>query len=267
MKRSSFKSLPLYIFAALVFAFLFAPIGLVIVNSFNQDPTLISWEGFTTKWYVVAASNPTVTNAVNRSLQIAIITTLVATVLGTLAAVGIRGAGRVARGAMDATTYARLIVPELVLAIGLLLLFQAVGFPLGFAAVVVGHVTLYTAFSIIIVSATLANRDPATEEAARDLGATAVRAFWRVTLPEIMPGVVASALLVFTFSMDNVVSSLFLSSGGNTLPLVLFSIMRLRVTPEVNAIATALILLTGILLAVSVFVTRGGINLLGQSKK
>ncbi len=248
------RSLPLYIFVTLVFVFLFAPIGLVIVNSFNQDTTLAAWGGFTTKWYSVAMNDTTVIGAVKTSLKIAIITTLIATVIGTLAAVGIRRSRSVVRRAMDVMTYARLIVPELVFAIGLLLTFRAVGFPLGITAVVVGHVTLYTAFVIIVVSATLAGRSPATDEAARDLGATAVRAFARVTLPEIMPGVIASALLVFTFSMDNVVSSLFLSSGINTLPLVLFSLIRLRVTPEVNAIATVVIFLTGILLVTSLLI-------------
>jgi ABC-type spermidine/putrescine transport system permease subunit II len=229
----------------------------VVVNSFNVDPGLTRWGGFTTHWYFVAAHDQSVTGAVKVSLEIALATTLIATALGTAAAVGMRRAGRVARRVNDLTTYGRLIMPELVLAIGLLLAFRAVNFSLGLATIIIGHVTLFTAYAILVVSARLAGRDGSTEEAARDLGATALRAFWRVTLPEILPAVVASALLIFTFSMDNVVSSLFLSSDTNTLPLVLFSLIRLRVTPEVNAIATVVLVLTGVLLAVFVSLSAG----------
>jgi spermidine/putrescine transport system permease protein len=251
------KSLPLYGFVAAVFAFLFAPIILVIVNSFNADPDLVSWDGFTTQWYSMARDNPTVVSAVRTSIEIALITTVIATVIGTLAALGLRRSGRLVRGATNLTTYGRLIMPELVLAIGLLLTLRALDFSLGITTVVIGHVTLYTSYAVIIVGARLAGRDAATEEAARDLGATALRTFWRVTLPEISPAVVASALLIFTFSMDNVVSSLFLSSGVNTLPIVLFSMIRLRVTPEVNAIATVVVVATAVLLAVALLALAG----------
>jgi ABC-type spermidine/putrescine transport system permease subunit II len=251
------RSLPLYAFVALVFAFLFAPIVVVVLNSFNADASLVHWGGFTTHWYSVAAHNQTVRDSVKTSLEIAVMTTVVATALGTLGAVGLRRAPRALRAASDLTTFGRLIMPELVLAIGLLLVFRAANFPLGITTIVIGHVSLFAAYAVLIVSARLAGRDPATDEAARDLGANAIRAFFRVTLPEILPAVAASGLLIFTFSMDNVVSSLFLSSGVNTLPLTLFSMIRLRVTPEVNAIATVVLALTGIMLALFLALVAG----------
>jgi spermidine/putrescine transport system permease protein len=247
----------LFVVVALIIMFLFAPIVIVVLDSFNADASLTHWGGFTTHWYSVAAHDGSVTSAVKTSLEIAVLTTVIATGLGTSAAVGMRRAGRGLRRINDLTTYGRLIMPELVLAIGLLLAFRAVNFPLGIATIVIGHVTLFTAYAILVVSARLAGRDASTEEAARDLGATPMRAFLRVMLPEILPAVVASALLIFTFSMDNVVSSLFLSNNTNTLPLVLFSLIRLRVTPEVNAIATVVLLLTGLLLAIFVSLSAG----------
>ena len=252
---------PLRIFVAAVYLFLFAPIVLVFVNSFNADETLTSWGGMTYRWYSVALHDATVVEGVKTSIEIAIASTAIATVVGTLAALGVRRSGRMVRVTTDATSYARIVMPEIVLAIGLLLTFRMFGWQLGYVAVVIGHVTLFTAFAIIIVSSRLASRDAFTDEAARDLGATAWRAFWRVTLPEIAPAVVASALLIFTFSMDNVVSSLFLSSGNmNTLPLVLFSLIRLRVTPEVNAIGAILTLVTGLLLALFVLANAGRLS-------
>jgi ABC-type spermidine/putrescine transport system permease subunit II len=261
------RSLPLYIVVAAVFAFLFAPIALVLVNSFNSDPDLVHWGGFTTRWYGVARDDPLVVSAAWQSFKIACLSTAVACVLGTLGALGLRGSGRLLRTASDITTYGRLIMPELVLAIGLLLMFRALNVSLGVTTIVVGHVTLFTAYAVIIVSARLAGRDPSTEEAARDLGATALRTFWRVTLPEIAPAILASALLIFTFSMDNVVTSLFLSSGVNTLPLVLFSMIRLRVTPEVNAIATLVVLATALLLAVFLAIVAGRATMVGLSPR
>ncbi len=232
---------PLLVFVVLVYVFLFAPIVLVMVNALNADASLTSWGGPTTRWFEQMFDDEVVLEGIRNSLLIATIATLVATVLGTLAAIGLRSAGRAVRATTNVSTYSRLIMPELVLAVGLLLTFRAVDWRLGMGTVIVGHAGLYTAYVIMLVSARLARRDPHVEEAARDLGATPARALVRVTLPEAMPAILTSALLVFAFSMDNVITSLFLSSGLNTLPLVLFSLIRTRITPEVNAIATFMI--------------------------
>jgi spermidine/putrescine transport system permease protein len=253
------RRLPLYGFVGLVYLFLFAPIVLVVVNSLNADPDLIKWGGFTLKWFDQALSNDLVVEGIRNSLLIAGIVTAVAVVVGTLAAIGLRNAGRGIRIVTDATTYSRLIMPELVLAIGLLLAFRAMGYPLGMVTVTIGHAAFYTAYVILIVSARLSRRDRFVEEAARDLGATPLRALVRVTLPEVAPAVATAGLLVFAFSMDNIITSLFLSSGLNTLPLVLFTMIHTHITPEVNAIGALMIAVSAVvmLLFFGGYVVRG----------
>ncbi|RUW50381.1 MAG: ABC transporter permease subunit [Mesorhizobium sp.] len=238
------RQVPLYSFVILVYMFLFVPIVLVIANSVNGDANMAEWGGLTTRWFKQMFEDDVVLEAIRNSLLIATATTAISTATGTLAAIGLRRAGWTVRAVTNASTYSRLLMPELVLVVGLLVTFQAVNWPRGFGTVVIGHASLYTAYVIMIVSARLARRDPYIEEAARDLGATAARALIRVTLPEAMPAILTASLLVFAFSMDNVITSLFLSSDLNTLPLVLFSLMRTKITPEVNAIATFMIALS-----------------------
>jgi spermidine/putrescine transport system permease protein len=235
------RQAPLYGFVVLVYTFLFAPIVLVVVNAANADESLSSWGGLTTRWFDQMFHDEVVIEGIRNSLAIAAVATFIATILGSLAAFGLRRSGPVVRATTNASTYSRLIMPELVLAVGLLLTFQAVDWPLGTVTVIVGHAALYTAYVIMIVGARLARRDPHVEEAARDLGATPLRALVRVTLPEALPAILTAGLLVFAFSMDNVITTLFLSSGLNTLPLVLFSLIRTKITPEVNAIAAFMI--------------------------
>jgi spermidine/putrescine transport system permease protein len=232
---------PLYGFVGLVYLLLFAPIALVIANAVNADPDLTEWGGFTTRWLREAVQRDIVIEGLRNSLLIAAACTVISGLVGTLAAVSLRTAGRAVRALTDLTTYSRLIMPELVAAIGLLLTFRALGYPLSMATVIVGHAAFYTAYVIVIVRARLSRRDPFVEDAARDLGATPLRTLLRVTLPEAAPAIGTACLLVFAFSMDNVIMSLFLSSGLNTLPLVLLTLIHTRVTPLVNAIAALLV--------------------------
>jgi len=252
------KHLPLRVFAGLMYLFLFGPIVLVLVNSFNADPNLVEWSGFTGRWYRQAMSEDVVVDGIKNSLLIALTATTASVVGGTLAAIAVRNVPGVVRAATDASTYARLVMPEIVLAVGLLLTFRALGYQLGFVTVIVAHTSLYTAYVILIVSARLSRRDRFTEEAARDLGATAWRTMLRVTLPEAAPAMATAGVLIFTFSMDNVISSLFLSSGLNTLPLVLFSMIHTHITPEVNALGGMLSVLP--VAAFAVFALARGIR-------
>ena len=170
-----FGRAPLVAFAVLVYLFLFAPILIVIGNALNADASLSTWGGVTARWFKQMFEDDVVIEGIRNSVVIASVATLVATVLGTLAAVGLQRSGRILAATTNASTYSRLIMPELVLAIGLLLAFQAVAWPLGMATVIIGHVAFYTAYVIMIVAARLARRDPHVEEAARDLGATPIR--------------------------------------------------------------------------------------------
>lgn len=238
-----------YAVASLIYVFLFAPILLVIVNSFNKDVYSISWKGFTLHWYSEAWSNPTVIAAAKTSLIIAVSVTVIATVIGTAGALALERSGRLTRGLIQLTIYGRLVIPELVLAIALLILLTRLNVTRGTLTIIIGHVVFDTAYVTVIVAARLAARDPSTEEAARDLGATRFRAFRRVTLPEILPAVAAAALLAFTFSLDDVVTSYFLSGSTNTLPLVILSFIRFNASPVVNALGTSLLVVNSICLS------------------
>jgi spermidine/putrescine transport system permease protein len=244
----------LYAFVVLVYLFLFAPILMVVVNSFNADRSLVGWGGFTLHWYRNAWSNEFVREGAKNSLFVAGVVTLISAILGTLAALALERSRRWTRAVIDGTTYARIVIPELVLALSLLIFLARIDFPRGLGSVIVGHVVFNSAYVTVIVSARLAARDPATDEAARDLGASPFRAFWRVTLPEIMPAVVTGSLLAFTFSLENVVTSFFLAGSANTLPMVVLSLIRFSVTPAVNAIGVVLMTFTALLMVLFLFV-------------
>jgi spermidine/putrescine transport system permease protein len=234
----------LYAFVVAAYAFLFAPIVYVVANSFNADPSLVGWGGATFKWYHTAWNDSLVRDAAVNSVEIAIAVTLVSATLGTITALGVQRSSRWGRMVLNATTYTRIVIPELVLALALLIFMTKIGFPRGKLSLIVGHSILDSAYVAVIVSARLANRDIFTDEAARDLGATPFRAFRRVVLPDIMPAIVAGSLLAFTFSLDDVVTSFFLNGSVNTLPLVILSLIRFSVTPEVNAIGVMLMTVT-----------------------
>jgi spermidine/putrescine transport system permease protein len=245
----------LYAYALLAYVFLFAPLILVVVNSFNDNPFRTDWRGFTFRWYDEAWSSDLALEAAKNSLMIAAVVAVTSAVLGTAGALALHRARRWSRGFLQGTTYARIVIPELVLALALLIFLVRSGIPRGFAGILIGHTVFCSAYVTVIVSARLAGRDPATEEAARDLGATGFRALWRVTLPEIRPAIVAGSLLAFTFSLDNVVTSFFLQGGTTTLPLVIFGLIRFEVSPVVNALGTTLMAVTAILMVLFLIVS------------
>lgn len=236
----------LYAYASLAYLFLFAPILVVMINSFNKDRFRIRWGGFTTEWYRSAWSDPSTVAAAKTSVIIAAVVAVLATVIGTSTALYLRRSSRWMRALVQGTTYARLIIPELLLAVALLIVFARLNIDRGLVTIMIGHVVFNSAYVTVIVGARLAAREAFTEEAARDLGATPWRAFRRVTLPEIMPAVVAGAILAFTFSLDNVVTSFFLSGSTNTLPLVILSLIRFEVSPAVNALGMSLTAVTAL---------------------
>lgn len=248
MRRPS----PLAIVAIAVVALLYAPIVLVVVNSVNADELLIGWGGFTTEWYRQALGDERVRSALVTSVEVALLSTAVSIALAITAALWTRKALARRRQLFDATTYVRIILPETVFALGLFLLFTRYDVPLGVPAIVVGHVVFNSAYATIVLQARFASMDGTLEAAAADLGATPWRAFRRVTMPMILPAVVAASLLVFSFSFDDVVTSLFLGgTNAETLPVLLLGLIRLKVTPEVNAIGVIVMLTTTGLFAIS----------------
>jgi ABC-type spermidine/putrescine transport system permease subunit II len=235
-----------------VLAALYAPILLVLVNSVNADSLMLGWGGFTTHWYRQALGSGDVRSSLWTSVQVALLSTALSLIVAVAAALWARRARARGRRLLDATTYMRIIMPETVVAIGLFLLLRRYDVNLGVTTIVVGHVVFNSAYATIVVQARMATLSTALEEAAADLGATPWRAFRRVTLPLLAPAVLAAGLLIFSFSFDDVVTSLFLGGpDAQTLPVLLLGLIRLHVTPEVNAIGVLIILTTTALLALA----------------
>ena len=227
---------------AVVFAFLFLPIVVVIVFSFNGSRLVEVWTGFSLKWYGTAWTDPSILDALRVSLTVATANALLATVFGTLAALGLRRAGRRLRTAFELMVYGTIVTPEIVIAIASLLFFVTVNFDLGIPTIVITHVVYNTSIVTLIVRARLAGMDKSLEEAAADLGATPLEAMRRVTLPLLYPAILAGALLAFTFSFDDFVLTFFVSGASSTtLPLKIFSMLRFGISPVVNAVATVML--------------------------
>jgi spermidine/putrescine transport system permease protein len=227
---------------ALVYAFLYAPIAILVAFSFNASRQTAFWAGFTLDWYRRLLGNAELFHAVRNSLMVAACATVIAVLLGTPAALALARGDLRGRRATQALLYLPVIIPEVVLGAALVTFFGAVGLRLSIATVVIAHVVFSVSYVAIVVRARLAGLDPALAEAARDLGAGPFETFRRVTLPLAAPGILAAALLVFTLSIDDyVVTSFVAGVGATTLPLYIYSMLKVGVTPEVNAISSLLL--------------------------
>ncbi len=245
------------------FAFLYLPIVLLIIFSFNESKLVTVWAGFSTKWYVSMLSNQGLIDAAWVTLRVGVVSATVATVLGTLAALALtrytRFRGRIAFSGM---VFAPLVMPEVITGLSLLLLFVAMGLDRGFLTITLAHITFTMCFVAVVVQSRLVSFDRSLEEAAMDLGATPVRTFFQVTLPIIMPAIISGWMLAFTLSLDDLVISSFTSGpGATTLPMKIYSQVRLGVTPEINAVCTLLIGVVSIgVIAASIVNKRGEVQ-------
>lgn len=222
-------------------AFLYLPIVLLVIYSFNASRLVTVWGGFSTKWYAALLRDDQLLDALGVTLRVGLISATLATILGTLAAVALVRSRR-GRLLFSGMIYAPLVMPEVILGLSLLLLFVAFGLPRGFWTVTVSHATVTLCYATVVVQARLVSFDRALEEAARDLGCTPVQAFFAVTLPNIAPAVAAAWMLAFTLSLDDLVIASFTSGpGATTLPMRIYSQVRLGVSPEINAVSTLLI--------------------------
>lgn len=236
----------------LVFVFLYAPIVILIAFSFNRGRQTAVWEGFTLDWYVRLAGNELILGAVQNSLIVAAAATLAATVVGTLTALALDRYLFRGRELTRGLLYLPIIIPEIVIGVALLTFFGAVQWRLSIWTVIVAHIAFSIPFVSIIVRARLAGIDRTQEEAAMDLGAGPLETFRRVTLPQIRPGILAGALLAFTLSIDDYVITSFVAGvGATTLPLQIYSMLKVGVTPEVNAVSALVLALTLVLIALA----------------
>ena len=251
------------------FLFLYLPIVLMIVFSFNESRLVTVWGGFSTKWYGELFRNQQILGAAWLSFKIAAMNATGATVLGTLAGLALTRFGRFrGRPLLTGLATAPLVMPEVITGLSLLLLFvameQAIGWPAGrgITTITIAHMTFSMAYVTVVVQSRLATLDESLEEAAMDLGARPAKVFFLITLPIILPAILAGWLLAFTLSWDDLVITSFVTGpGSSTLPVVIFSKVRLGVSPDINALATILVLF------VAIFTTIFGLYMIRQQKR
>ncbi len=264
------------LYMSTVFAFLYIPILVLIFFSFNQSKSRNLFTGFTFDWYTKLFNNEVILKALGMTLLVAVISSVVATILGTLAAVGIHSMKRGARLAIMNVTYIPVVNPEIVIGVSMLLLFVAAGsilsvigvkFQMGLGTLIISHVTFEVPYIIMSVSPKLRQMDKNLYEAALDLGCNRYQAFFKVVIPEIMPGIMTGFLMALTYSIDDFVISYFTSGTIQTLPLAVYSMTRRKVSPEINALSAILfaVVLT-ILLVMNYRDIRGG-NKLAKERR
>jgi putrescine transport system permease protein len=242
-------------------AFLYLPILLLVIYSFNASRLVTVWGGFSTHWYGRALANGPLMESAWLSLRLGLLAAAGATLVGTALAVALTRLGHFrGRRILAFMGFAPLVMPEIVTGLSLLLLFIAMGLDRGFWTVAIAHVTFTTCFAAVVVRSRLLTFDRSLEEAAMDLGATPLGAFLKVTLPNILPAVAAAFLLAFTLSLDDLVIASFTSGpGATTLPMRIYSQVRLGVTPEINAISTLLIVFAAAAVLTASLLLRGNV--------
>jgi spermidine/putrescine transport system permease protein len=252
------KSLWMRSWVGAVMLFLYMPLFVLMAFSFNDSKRNVVWRGFTTKYYGKAWENDQLWGAMVNSLTIAFLATLVSLVIGTLAAVMLWRFRFPFKGAVDGTISLPIIVPEICLGVAFLVFFSTIGFPtnlpwpFNMGAIIIAHITFCFPFVTMVVRARLASFNREQEEAAKDLGASEWQAFRDVLIPHIKPALISGALLAFTLSLDDFVITFFTSTPGtDTFPVLVYSLVKRGVTPDVNAASTILILLTVVLTAVA----------------
>ncbi|AUM97435.1 spermidine/putrescine ABC transporter permease [Clostridium sporogenes] len=239
------KGLLSKIYATLVYIFLYLPIFVLVVFSFNKSKLNATFTGFTLDWYKNLINNVQILEALKNSLIIAFISTFFAVIIGTLAAIGMYRYKFKGKRAMEGLLYIPVVIPEIVMGISMLAFFSSLNLSAGLITLILAHITFCISYVIIVVRARLDGFDSALEEAAQDLGATPWQTLTKVTLPVISPGIISGALLAFTLSLDDVIISFFAAGpDSNTLPLKIFSMVKFGVTPEINALSTVMMVFT-----------------------
>ena len=243
--------------AALFFAYLYLPIVILIALSFNENRTATIWTGFSTQWYGVVLANDDILRAAYNSLIIATSATLAGTLVATLAALGMARAQFRGQDGVNGLISLPLVVPEIVTAVATLLFFVLIGFKLGLATVIVAHTVFCIPFAYLPIRARLEGMDASLQEAAFDLYADRWQTFRRITLPLLWPGILSGAMLAFIISLDDFVITYFVAgAGATTLPVYIFGMIRIGVTPEVNAVSSLMLVISILFVSVSYLVGR-----------
>ena len=241
-----------------VFGFLYLPIAVLVLLSFNDSGLPTAWSGFSVKWYAALASNSNILQAAGNTLFVGIVATILSTILGTMLAIGMETRRRKSAG-LEALVFAPMVIPDIVLAVSLLTFFSKLNLALGLHTIIISHVIFDLAFVSSIVRARLKNFDYSIIEASRDLGASGWTTFWRVTFPVLMPAIIAGALLAFTLSVDEFIIAFFTAGAGRssiTLPIQIYSMIRFGITPEINALATIVMGVSAVALLLSQWLNK-----------
>lgn len=225
------------------FSFLYLPIAILVIYSFNESQLVTVWGGWSTKWYAEMLQNQQLLDAAWVTLRVAVTASTVATVLGTMSGIMLARFGKFrGRTLFSGMVYAPLVMPEVITGLSLLLMFVALAFDRGFWTVTMAHITFAMCYVAVVIQSRMVGFDRSIEEAAMDLGCPPGKVFFQITLPVIMPAVVSGWLLSFTLSLDDLVIASFTTGpGATTLPMKIYSSVRLGVTPEINAVSTILI--------------------------
>lgn len=241
------------VFCMLVYLFLFLPIVVIVVNSFNATTSkpYLSWKGFTFDWYIKIWENSSLLDSFGNTIIIAAVSTILATVIGTLGAVGMYKYKFRGKGIIDGLLYIPVVIPEIVLGISLLTIFTNVNIPRGMLTLILAHVSFSVPYVIFNVRARLSGYDNSIEEASLDLGANRITTFFEVTLPVLAPGIAGGALLAFTLSIDDVIISYFVNGQTKTYPLKVMESIKSGVAPDVNALSTLILVGTVVLVVLT----------------
>ena len=234
----------------LIFLFLYAPIAVLMLYSFNDSKSRRIWNGFTTKWYVELFGDADILHSLYVTLLVAVIAAVLATLLGTVAAIGIHNMRRRAKTAYLTVNNIPMSSSDTIMGVTFMMLFAAIGLDKGYLTLILAHVTFCTPYVILNVMPKLRQLDKNAYEAALDLGATPRQALHKVILPEIMPGIVTGMIMAFTLSIDDFVISYFTSGTTQTLPIYIYSMTRKRISPEINALSTVLFVCIMLLLII-----------------
>ncbi|MBR2071454.1 MAG: ABC transporter permease [Phascolarctobacterium sp.] len=248
----TWRSHVLCAYAMAILAFLYLPLLILALYSFNESRINAVWSGFTLDWYLSLFKNRRVLEALTNSLVVAFASTIVSTVLGTTAAIALNKYQYKYKNVINGLLYLPILIPEIVMGLSLLVLFSQAHIPLGKTSLILAHITFCVSFVVITVNARLEGMRPELEQAAMDLYATPFQTFRYVTLPLAMPGIVAGALMAFTLSIDDFIISFFVAGpNSTTLPLYIYAMVKRGISPEINALSTLLMLATIVLVVLA----------------
>ena len=246
-KRSKFLT---DLYAALIYAMFYIPVVVMIAFSFNDSKRNYAWTGFTTQWY----GNHDLWESLVYSLVIAVLATIISVIIGVLGGIGLKKFEFRGKKFIGLMLYVPIVVPEIVLAVAMLIIFITVGVSLGMGTIIIGHCTFCIPYAVITIKGRISGDNETLQEASMDLGANRVQTFWRVTIPSIIPGIVSAAFLSFTLSIDDVVMSNMLAGANqSTLPVLILSVNRTGITPDINALTTVMVLV----MVVGMFIING----------